>query len=465
LAARITSAYSALYIWRRTFHLASINWHEKYGPVVRVAPNRLVFIARRQYKVNIYNNPRVTKGHAYIQLRTDTRGAPSLLNTLDKEMHRQKRKIIAPVVSERSMRVFEPYMSQQIDTFLLQLLQSSRRNDTVNMSPRCERLSVDIVGELAFGYPLNTQTDPTHRAIVEGIKARGARSSLYYFWERIRALDPLFEKIRGRQSTEGFYASLKTMIGARMSIPKDAKHDFFALATGEIAPGEPGLISKELWAEAVFFIAAGGSTTATAMSGVFFYLSCNPNAYTRLAAEIRSTFPSGRDIRQGPQLGSCKYLRAVIDETMRMSPSTLTVAWREQDPISVTAGEPFVVDGYVIPPGSQVALSNYTLQHDPSYFPEPYEFRPERWLAPEDGTPETADQQDARTAMRRAFAPFSVGDRSCAGKPMAYLEISLTIARAVWYFDFQKASGEAGKLGEGLPGRTDGRGEGMSSAI
>jgi hypothetical protein len=47
------------------------------------------------------------------------------------------------------------------------------------------------------------------------------------------------------------------MIGARMAIPKDAKHDFFALASGEIAPGEPRLISKDLWAEAVFFIAAG----------------------------------------------------------------------------------------------------------------------------------------------------------------------------------------------------------------
>jgi len=49
------------------------------------------------------------------------------------------------------------------------------------------------------------------------------------------------------------------MIRERMSIPKDAKHDFFALAAGEIAPGEPELISKDLWAEAVFFIAAGES--------------------------------------------------------------------------------------------------------------------------------------------------------------------------------------------------------------
>jgi cytochrome P450 len=216
------------------------------------------FIERSIQQIeDIYNSPRVTKGHAYVQLRTDTHGAPNLLNTVDKELHRKKRKIIAPVLSERSMLVFEPVMSQQIDVSLLHLLQSSQQKEIVNISPWCERLGVDVVGQLAFGYPLNTQSDPTHRAIVEGIKARGARSSLYYFWERIRILDPIFERVRGRQSTEGFYASLKTMIGARMSIPKDAKHDFFALATGEIAPGVPGLISKDLWAEAVFFIAAG----------------------------------------------------------------------------------------------------------------------------------------------------------------------------------------------------------------
>lgn len=46
------------------------------------------------------------------------------------------------------------------------------------------------------------------------------------------------------------------MIVQRMAIPKDAKHDLFALASREIGPREPGLISKDLWAEAVFFIAA-----------------------------------------------------------------------------------------------------------------------------------------------------------------------------------------------------------------
>jgi hypothetical protein len=43
------------------------------------------------------------------------------------------------------------------------------------------------------------------------------------------------------------------------------------------------------------------------------------------------------------------------------------------------------------------------------------------------------------------------------GSQMAYLEMSLTIARTLWYYDFEKASGEAGKLGGGSPGAEYGR--------
>jgi len=106
------------------------------------------------------------------------------------------------------------------------------------------------------------------------------------------------------------------------------------------------------------------------------------------------------------------------------------------------------VDGQVIPRGTAVGVSLYSLLHNPDYFPEPFAFRPERWLGPED---------DARTKMRRAFAPFALGDRGCAGKAMTYLEASLTVAKTLWYFDFETAPGELGRVGGGTPGRTDGR--------
>lgn len=145
---------------------------------------------------------------------------------------------------------------------------------------------------------------------------------------------------------------------------------------------------------------------------------------------------------------------------MRMSPSTLAPAWREQDPASIAKGEQFIVDGLVISPGTQVAVSACNLQHNSKYFPNPYSFSPERWLPPDvrHGEVDTDDSKRLRETMKRSWAPFSIGERSCAGKSMAYLEMSLVVARTIWYFDFEKAHGEAGRLGEGWPGRKDGRG-------
>lgn len=195
----------------------------------------------------------------------------------------------------------------------------------------------------------------------------------------------------------------------------------------------------------------GGTTTATAISTVFYYLSRNPPAYARLASEVRTVFASGGEIRHGQKLTGCKFLRAVIDESMRISPPTPGVMWREKDPLSA---EPLVVDGHVIPPGTLVGVGIYSLMHNPEYFPQPFAYRPERWLEADGDTPA---EKEARAAMRRAFVPFILGDRACAGKAVAYLEISLTVAKTIWYFDFDKAPGEAGDLGSGHRGAAKGR--------
>lgn len=399
---------------------------------------------------------------------------------MNKAEHRAKQRIIGPILNETSMRAFEPELSRQVDAFLRALLRSNRSRRhvqvqhhddddddeevVVNASERCERLGFDIMCQLAFSYPLDTQSEATHRALISGIKKRVNRNSVYFFFPGLRVLDPLRDMAAARGANR-FYHSLKTIIQARMKLPRDAKHDFYALAAEQQGGpgGAPlaGPVGTNLLGEAIFFLAAGGATTATATSGVFFYLSRNPEAYARLAAEIRGTFASGAEIHPGPRLTGCTYLRAVIDETMRMSPSTLEYMWRQQDPASAAAGEPFVVEGHVIPPGTQVAISQYSVQHDEALFPEPYQFRPERWLAAgqEGAQADAAPQRERQLlAMRRAFAPFSVGERACAGRSMAWLEMRLVIARTLWYFDFEKAPGEAGELGGGCPGRTDGRG-------
>lgn len=176
---------------------------------------------------------------------------------------------------------------------------------------------------------------------------------------------------------------------------------------------------------------------------MFFYLSRNPEVYKKLANEIRSTFSSDAKIHGGPGLAGCRYLRACIDETLRITPPVSGTLWREL--YADERDQPLIIDGHVVPPGTQVGVCIYSLHHNEKYFTDPYSFRPERWLV---------DDEAQIRLQNSAFCPFSIGPRSCAGKAMAYLEFSLVVAKTLWAFDFQLASG--GKSGGGAPGRSQG---------
>lgn len=191
------------------------------------------------------------------------------------------------------------------------------------------------------------------------------------------------------------------------------------------------------------------------MSSVFFYLSRYPDCYARLAEEIRSAFSSGDEIQTGPKLAGCKYLRACIEEALRCHSPVTNVLWRQQDPED-PEGKPLIVDGHVIPRGTHCGISLHALFLQPDIFPDPYIYDPERWLEPADNESESSEKKTAREAMRKAFVPFSAGERICAGTPLAWQELTVTIARTIWYFDFQRAPGDEGSIGEVFVERTDG---------
>lgn len=153
--------------------------------------------------------------------------------------------------------------------------------------------------------------------------------------------------------------------------------------------------------------------------------------------EIRSTFSTSADIRGGPRLSGCRYLRACIDESLRMSPPVPGTLWREAVPGD--QDKPLVIDGQIIPAGTQIGVSIYSLHHNKEYFPDPFKFQPERWL----------ESRGTRLATQDALAAFSIGPRGCAGKGMAYLETSLVVAMTLWYFDFELAPDAPKKQGSG----------------
>jgi cytochrome P450 len=120
-----------------------------------------------------------------------------------------------------------------------------------------------------------------------------------------------------------------------------------------------------------------------------------------------------------------------------MSPSVGGVLPREVLPGGME------IDGVQVPAGTVVGVPHYTVQHNPAYYPAPFEYKPERWIA---GSMLGVTAESV-AVTQSAFCPFSVGPRGCIGKSMAYAELTTTLARIVYMYDMRLAPGST--AGEG----------------
>ncbi|XXG99667.1 hypothetical protein Hte_006008 [Hypoxylon texense] len=438
--ATLTDAYNGYYAFKKRLHLTTWQNHLKY---VRQGPNKLVFSTTTAIQ------DRTTKPKAYVALGPGL-ATFNVFSATDNRQHRTRRQLIGQVLTDRSMRTFESTMIEQIDVFIRNLLTSAQNSENVDMTEESRRLGLDIAGLLAFGYDLRLQTDERNRFMLDVLNAGPYWSSVFLHYPGARRFRFGLVAVRVfRKLREPYLALVQKMIGSRMAEGASAKHDLFShVAHALSADAESGgLRDSELWSEANLFLTAAGDTVKTSLSATFFYLSRNANAYENLAEEIRTTFLRGSEIN-GPAIAGCRYLRACIDEALRMSPPVSSILWREQAP--ETGNQPFVVDGHVIPKGTVVGVNVYSLHHSEEYFPDSFAYRPERWL-------EEQQDPEAKRRMRDAFIPFSLGPRGCAGRSMAYLETGLAVAKVLWYFDFEVAPGKLGRIGEGHSGMGLGR--------
>lgn len=310
---------------------------------MRQGPNKLVFnsakaihgMPQHTYSrllahhtlLEIYQNERILKSESYLV----TQSAPkifNLFNAVDRNIHRTKRRIVGQGLSDRATRQFEPVLLRQVNVFLTQLLRASQECKFVDMSEACKLLGFDVSVELGFGYNLQLQSREVNRWVVNAISTSNWRINLYIQWPSLKKLNlnKLFLPFLLPKVLR-YHRLVKTMVTARRQEEIHARPDLFSSVSDSDPETGQRLSSKELLSEATFLIPAGGDTTATTMAATFFYLWRYPACYARLAQEIRSTFADGADIRAGPKLAGCKYLRACIDETLLISPPVGTTLW------------------------------------------------------------------------------------------------------------------------------------------
>lgn len=169
------------------------------------------------------------------------------------------------------------------------------------------------------------------------------------------------------------------------------------------------------------------------MAGCFYYLSCNVEPYTRVCVEVRAAFSSADEIHSGQDLSSCVYLRACIDEALRMSPPVGGALWRE-----VCKGG-LKIHEQIIPEGCDVGAGIYSIHHNSIYYPSPFTYVPDRWITSAQNAQESVD------LARSAFSAFSMGLTGCVGKNLVSLELMVIMAQVIWSLDIKVVGDAKGK--------------------
>lgn len=177
---------------------------------------------------------------------------------------------------------------------------------------------------------------------------------------------------------------------------------------------EGGQLSEnELIGHINILLTAGHETTANALSWTIFLLAQHPHVMHAVMDELDQVL--GDCLPTLESLGRLQLLDHVIRESMRLVPP-VTIGAR------VMAADA-VVGGYSLTRGTEIVFSHYHTHHDPTLYPEPMSFRPDRWLT---------IQPDAYQ-----YLPFSAGTKMCIGAPFALLEIKTTLAMMLQRFSFR----------------------------
>lgn len=185
------------------------------------------------------------------------------------------------------------------------------------------------------------------------------------------------------------------------------------------------------------FIFAGYDTTSTTLCYAYHLLSTHPSTARLLRQEhnlVLGSDPSAAAevIATNPHLlNNLPYTLAVLKETLRLYPPAGISRKGSKD---IVLSDPLDPTGRKYPTeGMMVVVSPHDIHRDPTYWPRPNEFLPERWL-PANSPPDT-QSETLQPSEKEAWHPFSRGSRVCIGQELALTGLKLVLALTAREFD------------------------------
>ena len=429
--AALTLWYEFYYdvVLRGQFYLEIARMHEKYGPIVRINPHELHISDPDFYDIVFVGaGTRRTEKYAWSANMFHIPG--SMLSTVSHELHRARRQPLNQFFSRASVAKLEPVIKSKIDTLCrrLEAIRGSGAAMALNLAYTC--LTTDIITEYSFGrswgYIDRDDFAPEWtRMMAGGTEAALLNKQIPWFFPLMKALPmwlvvrlnpDIVPNITFRQDLQKRILEVKA--GAQGESESEGKESrtptiFQALLESNIPDSEKSV--QRLAEEAQTVVSAGTLTTSHFLTATTYHVLANPPILKRLRQELENAIPDPAHLPSTVELEKLPYLSAVVNEGMRITYGITSRLTR------VSPDQPLQFSEWTIPAGTPVGMSAMMQHTDPTLFPSPYTFDPERFL-------------DGGSKLEKYLVSFSRGTRGCIGINLARAELFLALAAVMRRF-------------------------------
>ncbi|KAJ9660877.1 hypothetical protein H2201_006769 [Coniosporium apollinis] len=406
-------------IQRGQFVFKLQEWHAKHGPIIRINPDE-IHIYDADYLLSSVFTASSGKRREKYEVATRVFGAPqAAIATVDHNVHRMRRGAMGRFFSKENVRRVEPIIQTMLQRMFARMQDYQETGRPLIISLLYSAFTADVITEYAFAKSSNYLDMPDLNKkffdMMVGVHEMGAMARYFKWMMPVLNSLPPWLVTNLNPGMHEFFVFQEDMKG-RIQEVKEKSEYYEALAHKtvfhEILNSDipaPEKTVDRLWQDAEIVSVAGTETTAWTLAVITFYLLADPEVLRRLGAEL---FTIAEESVPWKRLEKLPYLTAVIQEGLRLSfgvTSRLVRTCPEETVRYESKGKL-----WEIPPGTPISTTGPLYHLDPSIFPDPLRFRPERWL-------------QAGHDLDRYLWSFSKGSRQCLGMNLAYAELYLCL--------------------------------------
>ncbi|OAA38537.1 Cytochrome P450 [Metarhizium rileyi] len=404
---KITFWYEFYYEWIRPgqYHRKIHEMHQKYGPIIRVSPNE-IHISDPPFYHELFVPFNVRRTNAYTRYARGTGFEDIFALVATHEGHKTIRDPVEKLYSRISLH--ETLVKQSAQNFCFRLDQARDANEPINLSHACLSLAIDVATTTTFQHPSDYLKDPNFNKTLfdtqrSGLKhvplfahlpllARIFTSPLIEFLSsRIPELSAWDEKIRRQTFREELQEPTMKLQG-RASVWKRSS---FASRVGKL-----------IQQNGIFHVSHTIETVIT-------YLAINKHQRQSLKDELARFWEEHpHELGSWSALRRLPYLTACIQEGLRLGAGSMKRSPR------VFPDDEIHYKDWVIPKNTPISMTTYYMHMDPTVFPEPEKFNPQRWL-----------NSDPDGLMHSYLLPFGKGSRACAGQKIAWMQMYFCLSQ------------------------------------